>query len=75
MQFRVRNGYEVAMRTTVTLDDKVLAEAARLAGQSDTGTLVRLGLDALIARESARRLVALGGTDPDAAAAPRRRAS
>lgn len=75
MQFRVRSGCEVAMRTTVTLDDKVLAEAARLVGQSDTGTLVRLGLDALIARESARRLVALGGTDPDAEAAPRRRAS
>ncbi|MFT4164060.1 MAG: type II toxin-antitoxin system VapB family antitoxin [Microlunatus sp.] len=63
------------MRTTITLDDKVLAEAARLVGKSDTGTLVRLGLDALIARESARRLIALGGTDPDAEAAPRRPAS
>lgn len=60
------------MRTTVTLDDELLARAAELTGRDDTGSLVRLGLEALIARESARRLAALGGTDPDAAAPPRR---
>lgn len=63
------------MRTTVTVDDAVLARAAELTGRRDTGTLVRLGLDALIASESAKRLAALGGSDPAATAAPRRRAS
>lgn len=61
------------MRTTVTLDDELLAKAAELTGRTDTGSLVRLGLEALIARESARRLAALGGSDPGAIAAPRRR--
>lgn len=61
------------MRTTVTLDDALVAKAAELTGRSDTGSLVRLGLEALIARESARRLAALGGSDSDASAAPRHR--
>lgn len=61
------------MRTTVTLDDELLAKAAELTGRTDTGSLVRLGLESLIARESARRLAALGGSDPGATAAPRRR--
>lgn len=60
------------MRTTVTLDDEVLAKAAALTGRNDTAALVRLGLQALIEQESARRLALLGGTDP-AASAPRRR--
>ena len=61
------------MRTTVTLDDEVVAKAAELAGTSETSVLVRRGLEALIRVESARRLAALGGTDTNAAAAPRRR--
>lgn len=61
------------MRTTVTLDDALLSEAARLSGITERSALIRRGLEVLIAQESARRLVALGGTDPDAQAAPRRR--
>jgi len=61
------------MRTTVTLDDTLIEQAAELTGRSDTGSLVRLGLEALIARESARRLGALGASDPTASAPPRHR--
>ena len=61
------------MRTTVTVDDALWARAAELSGRSDTGSLVRLGLEALIAQESARRLAALGGSDPGATAATRNR--
>lgn len=62
------------MRTTVTLDDALVAKAEQLTGKSEKSALVRLGLEALIERESARRLALLGGSDPKAAAAPRRRA-
>lgn len=60
------------MRTTVTLDDETLRRAAELTGRAEPTVLVRLGLDALIQRETAKRLSALGGSDPDAVAAPRR---
>ena len=63
------------MRTTVTIDDELVMKASALTGRTDTGSLVRLGLEALIARESARRLAALGGSDPDASPAPRRRSA
>jgi Arc/MetJ family transcription regulator len=63
------------VRTTVTLDDEVVAKAAELAGTSETGALVRKGLETLIRVESARRLAALGGTDTAATAAPRRRSA
>lgn len=63
------------MRTTLTLDDALLQRATTLTGRTDTGSLVRLGLEALIARESSRRLAALGGSDPEASAPPRRRAA
>ena len=62
-------------RTTVNLDDGLLAEASRLTGTKERSVLLRMGLEALIARESARRLAALGGTDDRAAAAPRSRQS
>lgn len=62
------------MRTTVTLDDDLLAKARRLTGQTETPALLREALLALIAREGARRLARLGGTDPNASLAPRRRA-
>lgn len=61
------------MRTTVTLDDDLLATASRLTGLTETPALLRAALRALIERESARRLARLGGSDPDATAAPRRR--
>ena len=62
------------MRTTVTLDDDLVAKAAELTGRTDKSGLLRQALGALIAQESARRLSRLGGSDPRATAAPRRRA-
>jgi Arc/MetJ family transcription regulator len=61
---------EAYMRTTVNLDDELVRRAAELTGRSETSVLVRLGLEALIARESARRIAMLGGTDPQATTAP-----
>lgn len=61
------------MRTTVTLDDATVARAAELTGTAETSALVRLALETLVRVESAKRLAALGGSDPDASAAPRRR--
>jgi Arc/MetJ family transcription regulator len=63
------------MRTTLKLDDELLEKAAELTGISEKSALVREGLVALVARESARRLAALGGTDPGATVRARRRAS
>jgi Arc/MetJ family transcription regulator len=51
------------MRTTLNIDDALLRKAAKISGVEKKTTLVRLGLEALIARESARRLAALGGTE------------
>jgi len=51
------------MRTTLNIDDQLLRKAARLSGIHEKTSLVKLGLEALIARESARRLAALGGTE------------
>ncbi len=61
------------MRTTLALDDDLLAEAEALTGVSEKTALVREALKALIERESARRLARLGGSDPKAKAPPRRR--
>ena len=61
------------MRTTLILDDALLERARRLTGIAEKTALVHAGLEALIAREAARRLAALGGTMPRARAAPRRR--
>lgn len=61
------------MRTTVTIDDDLLAKAAELTGVHENAALVREGLRTLVRVESARRLAALGGSDPHASAAPRRR--
>ena len=63
------------MRTTVTIDDELLAKAAELTGVHENSALLRQGLETLIRVETARRLAALGGTDKSAAAAPRRRTS
>jgi Arc/MetJ family transcription regulator len=54
------------MRTTVTVNDELVARAAQLTGRTEASVLFRLGLEALVERESARRLVALGGSDPQA---------
>jgi Arc/MetJ family transcription regulator len=61
------------MRTTLNLDDKLLEEAQRLTGLSEKTALVRSALEALIERESARRLARLGGSEPELNEVPRRR--
>jgi len=61
------------MRTTLVLDDDLLAEAQRLTGVREKTLLVRAGLTALIERESARRLARLGGSEPELTAIARRR--
>lgn len=61
------------MRTTVTLDKDLLDEARRLSGIRERTALIREGLEALIERESARRLARLGGTEPDLIPPQRRR--
>ena len=61
------------MRTTINIDDKLLAEAKRITGMSEKTALVRAGLTALIERESARRLAKLGATEPELAVTVRRR--
>ena len=61
------------MRTTINVDEGLLAEAQRLTGHSERTVLIREGLKALIERESARRLARLGGSEPDARPIPRRR--
>jgi Arc/MetJ family transcription regulator len=61
------------VRTTLALDDELLAEAQRLTGTYEKTALVRQALTALIERESAHRLARLGGSDPALEAMPRRR--
>ena len=52
------------MRTTLNIDEELVRKAARLTGISEKTSLVRQGLEALIARESARRLAELGASEP-----------
>jgi Arc/MetJ family transcription regulator len=61
------------MRTTLALDDELLAKARAFTGLKEKSALVREALKALIERESARRLARLGGSEPELATAPRRR--
>jgi Arc/MetJ family transcription regulator len=52
------------MRMTLNIDNDLLERAASLTGVTEKTSLVRLGLEALISRESARRLARLGGSQP-----------
>jgi Arc/MetJ family transcription regulator len=61
------------MRTTIALDDELLAKAQNLTGLTERSALIREALTALIEREAARRLARLGGTEPDLKPVPRRR--
>ena len=63
------------MRTTMIIDDTLLKRALALTGLREKTAVVHAGLEALIARESARRLAKLGGTMPDLELAPRRRSA
>jgi len=51
------------MRTTLNIDDQILEKASLLTGIKEKTSLVKLGLEALIARESSKRLAILGGTE------------
>ena len=61
------------MRTTLTLDDELLAQAQQISGLTERTQLIREALLALVQRESARRLARLGGTEPQLQSTPRRR--
>ena len=61
------------MRTTLNIDEQLLAKARELTGVTGKSALVHDGLKALIERESAQRLVRLGGSQPDIQDIPRRR--
>ena len=61
------------MRTTLTLDDHLLQQAQELSGIQSRPSLINEALKALVQREKARRLAALGGSEPDLQPIPRRR--
>lgn len=61
------------MRTTVTIDDELLAKAQEMTGIDEKSALVNEALKRMVQREAAMRLARLGGSDPDAKAPPRRR--
>ena len=61
------------MRTTLNIDDQILKKAAKLTGISEKTALVRLGLETLIAQESAKRLARLGGSEKNLKPIPRRK--
>lgn len=65
----------IHMKTTMILDDLLIKRALELTGLKEKTAVVHAGLDALIARESARRLARLGGAMPDLELAPRRRSA
>lgn len=64
---------KTADRTTLNIDREALAKAAALTGVTEKTALVRMGLEALIARASAERLAALGGSERRLRPIPRRR--
>lgn len=61
------------MRTTVNLDDNLLAEAQKLTGVDERATLLRMALEALVEREAGRRLARLAGSEPQLRDVPRRK--
>jgi Arc/MetJ family transcription regulator len=63
------------MRTTLNVDDRLLAEAGRLTAITEKTALIHAGLRALIAQASARRLAALGGSEAELKPIPRRRSA
>jgi Arc/MetJ family transcription regulator len=63
------------MRTTLNLDEKLLEEARRSTGIGQKTELIHHALQTVVKQEAARRLISLGGSDPSARVAPRRRSS
>ena len=68
-------GMLMHVRTTLNIEEELLAKAAKMTGISEKTALVKLGLEALIARESGKRLAKLGGTERKLNKIPRRRAA
>ncbi len=66
-------GIMMHMRTTLNIDEELLRQATKLTGVSEKTALVRMGLESLIARESARRLAQLGGSEKRLSRIRRRR--
>ena len=67
------DAYIEHMRTTINIDDELLSMAQRLTGINEKNQVIHEALRALIARESARRLARLGGTEPKLKPIPGRR--
>ncbi len=63
------------MKTTLNIEDELLDKASRLTGIKEKTSLVRLGLEALIAKESSKRLAKLGGSEKKLDVIPRRRSA
>ena len=61
------------MRTTLNIEDELLDKAEKLTGIKEKTSLIRLGLQALIAMESSKRLAKLGGSEKKLEMIPRRR--
>jgi len=61
------------MRTTVAIDEELMRTLRRYTGEKDNSAVIRAALKGYVQKEAARRLILLGGSDPDATAAPRRR--
>jgi Arc/MetJ family transcription regulator len=64
---------EVYMRTTLNIDDSLIKKVSKLTGIKEKTTMVKLGLEALVAMESSKRLAKLGGTERELKRIPRRR--
>jgi Arc/MetJ family transcription regulator len=75
MMPRVMHALGGTMRTTVTLDDELLARAEQLCGDLERSALLKEALRALVQRESAKRLAALGGSEPELEPIPRRQSA
>ena len=75
MMPRVMRAQGGSMRTTVTLDDELLARAEQLCGNLERSALLKEALRALVQRESAKRLAALGGSEPELEPIPRRQSA
>lgn len=61
------------MRTTINIEDSLIEKASKLTGIKEKTSLVKLGLEALIARESSKRLAKLGGSEKWISSVPRRK--
>jgi Arc/MetJ family transcription regulator len=61
------------MRTTVAIDDDLMKTLRLYTGEKDNAAVIRAALQGYVQKEAARRLILLGGSDPNASAAPRRR--